>query len=446
MREFLSVIRVLTITRLVRFPKPMTPTRANLRANSCEVAVIGAGPYGLSVAAHLKAAGVETLVLGEPMAFWRRHMPKGMMLRSPWRATHISSPSGALSLDAYAAAHGIAADRLLPLEDFVGYGEWFQRHAVPDVDRRAVRTIEATTDGFRLTLDDGDALSAGRVVVATGLRHQEFRPETFRDLPAELVSHSSEHTGFEKFRGKRIGVIGRGQSACESAALLAEAGAEVELISRGDIHWLGAAAPGVGRTAMRLRQLLKSPSEVGPFPLSWLAEAPGLVRFLSEELREEFSRRCLKAAAAGWLHARFGEVARRPGCTIIGARAVANRVALDLDGGEASFDHVILGTGYRVDLSRLGILAPQLLQRISSLQGSPLLRAGFESSVPKLHFVGSYAVRSFGPLLRFIAGAPFAARAVTTAARRGVAHERVAAFGPGMALRDAAVAQPWPPQ
>jgi cation diffusion facilitator CzcD-associated flavoprotein CzcO len=416
------------------------------RANSCEVAVVGAGPYGLSAAAHLQHAGVATAVFGEPMAFWRHNMPNGMMLRSPWRATHLSDPSGTFSLDAYAAAHGIAADRLLPLEDFVGYGEWFQRHAVPDVDRRTVRTIEPARDGFHLTLDDGEVVGAGRVVVATGLRHQEYRPEAFGDLPTALVSHTSEHTELEKFRGQRIAVIGRGQSACESAALLAEAGAEVELISRGDIHWLGAAAPGAQRAMARLRQLLKSPSEVGPFPLRWLAEAPGLVRYLPENLREEFSRRCLKAAAAGWLHPRFGEVACRPGHTITGARAVADRIALDLDSGEATFDHVILGTGYRVDVSRLGILSPQLLQRLSCIQGSPVLRGGFESSVLKLHFVGSYAVRSFGPLLRFIAGAPFAARAVTAAARRGVARDRVAAFGPGMAFHNAAVPQPWPPQ
>ena len=417
-----------------------------MRANSCETAVIGAGPYGLSVAAHLKAAGIATLAFGEPMAFWRHNMPKGMMLRSPWRATHISNPAGTLSLDAYASAHGIAADRLLPLEDFVAYGEWFQRHAVPDVDRRAVRTIEATADGFRLLLDDGETLSAGRVVVATGLRHQEYRPDAFRELPAELVSHTSEHKDFEKFRGKRIAVIGRGQSACESAALLAEAGADVELISRGDIHWLGAAAPGARRVAAWLRQMLKSPSEVGPFPLGWLAEAPGLVRYLPETLRAEFSRRCLKPAAAGWLRPRFSAVACRPGRSITGARASANRVALDLDRGEATFDHIILGTGYRVDVSRLGMLSPRLLQNLSCVQGSPVLRGGFESSVPKLHFVGSYAVGSFGPLLRFIAGAPFAARAVTAAARRGLAPAHSTAIDPAITLQDTAVAQPSPPQ
>src|SRR6202034_473555 len=93
-----------------------------------------------------------------------------------------------------------------------------------------------------------------------------------------------------------------------------------------------------------------------------------------------------------------------------------DRIALDLDSGARMFDHVVLGTGYRVDVARLGILAPHILERIARLQGSPLLRAGFESSVPKLHFVGSYAVKSFGPLLRFIAGAPYAARAVTGAA------------------------------
>ena len=89
------------------------------RANSSEVAVIGAGPYGLSVAAHLKHAGIATQVFGEPMGFWRHNMPNGMLLRSPWRATHMSSPDGTLSLDAYAAQHGVAADKPLPLEQFV---------------------------------------------------------------------------------------------------------------------------------------------------------------------------------------------------------------------------------------------------------------------------------------------------------------------------------------
>jgi FAD-dependent urate hydroxylase len=389
------------------------------QSNTCEAVVIGAGPYGLSVAAHLRHAGIAVHVFGEPMAFWRNNMPRGMLLRSPWRATHLSDPDGALSLDAYASAHGVDPKERLPLETFVDYGEWFQQQAITDVDRRVVRRVDAAGDGFRLTLDDGETLDAGRVIIATGLRNQEYRPLPFKDVPAPLASHSSAHPDLSVFRGKRVAVIGRGQSACESAALLAENGAEVEIISRGPIHWLGIAANNTTQKSIgrRLREALASPSEVGPFPLSWLVEVPGVVRHMPAALREEFSRRCLKAAASGWLQPRFAEVGCNPGRTVLAARALGDRIMLDLDTGERVFDHVLLGTGYRVDIARLGFLAPQLLDRIASAEGSPLLRRGFESSVPKLHFVGSYAVKSFGPLLRFIAGAPYAARALAEAAR-----------------------------
>jgi hypothetical protein len=395
---------------------------------SCEVAVVGAGPYGLSVAAHLKHAGFATHVFGEPMSFWRRHMPKGMKLRSPWRATRISNPDRSLSLDSYASAHGVDRGKLLPLEDFVAYGEWFQKHAVPDVDRRPVRLVEATGNGFRLALDGGEIFTADRVVIATGLLNQEYRPQPFGDLPAALVTHTCQHADFAPFRGKRVAVIGRGQSACESAALLAEAGADVEIIGRGDIHWLGAPANASKTAAWRLRESLEPPSAVGPFPLSWLAELPAVVRRMPAEWRGEFTRRCLKAGAAGWLKPRFNNVQCSPG-TITRARAVSDRIVLEADTGARTFDHVVLGTGYRIDLQRLGILSPQLLERIASADGSPLLRANLESSVPNLHFVGSYAVKSYGPLMRFIAGAPFAARSLTKAARTG-APRRTAAPTP----------------
>ncbi len=390
----------------------------SVQARNCEVAVIGAGPYGLSVAAHLRRAGVATHVFGEPMGFWRHNMPNGMLIRSPWRATHLSDPGSAFSLDAYVASGGVDSGKHLTLANLVAYGEWFQRHAVPDVDTRAVRLIDTASNGFRLELADGDSVSAERVVVATGLLNQEYRPAVFQDLPRALVSHTSAHADLSAFRGKQVAVIGRGQSACESAALLAEAGATVEIISHGPIHWLGISNAATATLQRRLRKLLTAPSEVGPFPLSWLVEVPGLVRLLPPDIRGEFARRCLKAGATGWLRPRFANVACNPGRAIMGARVLGERIALDLDNGARTFDHVLLGTGYRIDIARLGILAPQLLEAIARAEGSPLLGPGLESSVPKLHFVGCYAVKSFGPLLRFIAGAPYAARAVTGAARR----------------------------
>jgi FAD-dependent urate hydroxylase len=389
------------------------------QAKSCVVAVVGAGPYGLSVAAHLKHAGITAHVFGEPMEFWRRNMPKGMILRSPWRATHLSDPGRELSLEAYASSRGVDKGKRLPLEKFVAYGDWFQSHAVPDVDRRAVRLIDTAESGFRLKLADGDVLSAARVVVATGLLHQDYRPPLFQGLPRELVSHTSEHADLSSFRGKQVAVIGRGQSACETATLLDEAGARAEVISHGAIHWLGVSTNAAGKALPgRLREVLASPSEVGPFPLSWLVEMPGLVRLLPAKIRAEFTRRSLKPGAAGWLKSRFTNVACSPGRSITRVRVLRDRIALDIDNAARTFDHVLLGTGYQVDMSRLGIFAPQLLERIACVEGSPLLGPGFESSVPKLHFVGCYAVKSFGPLLRFVAGAAYTARAVTNAARR----------------------------
>jgi len=389
------------------------------RLNYCETAIIGAGPYGLSVAAHLTHAGVAAQVFGEPMAFWRRHMPKGMLLRSPWRATDLSDPDRALSLDAFVAERATEREEPLQLDDFVAYGEWFQVHAAPEVDSRNVRQVEAASNGFRLTLADGEIVSADRVVVATGLANQDYRPAPFRDLPAALVTHSSEHDDFAPFRGKHVAVIGRGQSACESAALLSEAGAEAEIVSRGEIHWLGGhtSAATESRTPMhRLRELLAAPSAIGPFPFTWLVEVPSLVRLLPPERRDAFTRRCLRAAASGWLKPRFNDVKTDFGRTVAAAFPRGGRIVLALDNGERTFDHVVLGTGYRVDVSRIGILAPKLLEAIACTEGSPLLGPGLESSVPRLHFVGSYAVRSFGPLMRFIAGASYAARSVANAA------------------------------
>jgi cation diffusion facilitator CzcD-associated flavoprotein CzcO len=363
-----------------------------------------------------------------------------MMLRSPWRATHFSDPGDGLSLDNFAAMRGIDSRKLLPLEDFVAYGEWFQQRAAPDVDRRTVRKVDTIRNGFRLTLEDGAELNADRVIVATGLRNQEYRPPVFCDVPDALVSHSSQHTDLAQFRGKRVAVIGRGQSACESAALLAEAGADVEIITRGPIHWLGdPSKTETGRPLRRrLRKALASPSEVGPFPLSWLVETPGLVRYFANGARDEFTRRCLKPAASGWLRPRFADVGINPARNIAGARVMGEHVVLDLDTGAAAFDHVLLGTGYRIDIARLGLLTPHLLNAVSRVNGSPLLGSGFQSSVPKLHFVGSYAVHSFGPLLRFIAGASYAAQSVAAAVRRSATN--AVARSPSTTLVDAAVA------
>jgi cation diffusion facilitator CzcD-associated flavoprotein CzcO len=382
---------------------------------ACNVAIIGAGPYGLAAAAHLKAAGVETLVFGEPMGFWRNHMPSGMRLRSPWRATHIADPAHELSLDAYARRVGMTPIPQLPIAEFLRYGAWFQGRAVPDLDTRKVVLVHRMPRGFRLVLNDESLIDARRVVIAMGLANQDFRPAELDGLPESLVSHSCDHVDFAPFRGRRVAVIGRGQSACESAVLLAEAGAEVELISRGDVRWIGSAQPR-DTLKRRLRKLLTAKSEVGPFPLDWLADAPGLTRLFPDALRAELTARCLRPAASAWLQPRAGDIRFLPGRMVDSANASGERLRLRLDNGTLRLvDHVVLGTGYRIDIAKLGVLAPDITAAIDRIEGSPRLSGGFESSVPGLHFVGSTAVKSHGPLMRFIAGCGHAARRVTRA-------------------------------
>jgi FAD-dependent urate hydroxylase len=383
------------------------------RGDDCEVIVIGAGPYGLAAAAHLVERGIATRMFGEPMSFWRHNMPQGMKLRSPWGATHIPDAHGDLSLDAFTSARGLARREPLPLETFVDYGMWFQRAAVPEIDMRMIARLESAGDGFRVETVDGARIHARRIVVATGLCRQAVRPDAFAAIPAEFASHASEHSDFGTFRGRRVAVLGRGQSACESAVLLHEAGADVELICRGDVHWLGGSARPGWATVDWLRKRLASPSGVGPFPLNWLAERPDVAHAMPAEMRMRFSARCLRPGAAAWLRPRFGGVRVLAGERVHSAVVAGERIALMLDHGTAVFDHVVLGTGYKIDVAKLGILDADLLAVLACRGGAPILGTGFESSVPGLHFIGASAVTSFGPLMRFIAGAGFAARELT---------------------------------
>ena len=162
-----------------------------------------------------------------------------------------------------------------------------------------------------------------------------------------------------------------------------------------------------------MRRLTATRGAIGPFPLNRLAELPGLVHLLPADMRDRFSMRCLRPKATRWLLPRFDAVRIHPGQTIFCARGREGRVTLDLVGGSGTFDHVVLATGYRTNIAKLGILAPELLQRVAADAGAPRLSSGMESSVQGLHFVGPAAVHSFGPLMRFVWGAGFAARSVT---------------------------------
>jgi len=382
--------------------------------DSCDVAIIGAGPYGLSVGAHLGAIkGLEVRVFGETMSFWDRQMPDGMLLRSPWVASHLSDPQSAFSLDEYRKKVGNHFGAPVPLERFVDYGRWFQRQAVPSIDDRPVKLIEKDTRGFALTLGEGTVLKARRVVVAAGILPFAVRPDTFSTLPRSMVSHASEEKNLKRFAGKQVAVVGAGQSALESAVLLSERGAQVELIVRDSVvRWLQQ-KPWLHQWP--LKPMLYAWPDVGPALVSHLVAKPNLFRRLPRDMQDRLAPRAIRAAGASWVKKRFDfdKIPIRTGQFVVKAVTQGDRVKLTLnDQSERMVDHVLLGTGYRVDISRYEFLSRKLLDGVGQVNGYPKLDEGFESTVLGLHFLGAPAAWSFGPLMRFVAGTEFVARGV----------------------------------
>ncbi len=377
-------------------------------SETCDVAVVGAGPYGLAAAARLRSlGGLSVCVFGEPMSFWMG-MPRGMLLRSNWKACYIGLPAGELTLDAFEAASGAKFDSPVPLDTFIDYGLWFQRTAVPVVDTRRVARVEQAPGGFRLLITDGGIVKSSRVVVAAGIEAFPARPEMFTGFSPELVTHSSEHRDLSVLAGARVLVVGGGQSALESAALLHEARVDVEVVARThQITWLHGGT--VQRRLGRFKPLLYAQTDVGPAGLSRLVAVPAVFRRLPRPLQAKLAYRAIRPAGAKWLVDRLANVPISTGRSVVQADA-ANagvRVTLD-DGSQRQVDHVILGTGYRVDIASYDFLAPQLIGEIRRANGYPLLGRGLESSVRGLHFIGAPAAWSFGPIMRFVSGSWYA--------------------------------------
>jgi hypothetical protein len=376
------------------------------------VAVIGAGPYGLAVGAYLRAAGIDAHLLGEPMESWRSNMPAGMLLRSRHRSSHIAAPGLRWSIDAWAADSGVDPADPMRIEDFIAYGTWYQRKAIPDLDRRRVRRLVRERRGFSLELEDGEELLAERVVVAAGIVPFARRPELFGGLPADLVSHSSEHSSMEPFEGRKVLVLGAGQSALETAALLGEAGATAHVVARAaGFGWLPPHNRGGFGSAAR--GLILPPTDVGGRVTGWLAATPRALRHSPEGLRAWVDRRCMAPVGAAWLRPRLESVPLEAERVIETAAEDGGGLRVGFrDGGEETFDHLILCTGYQVDMSRYRFLDSDLLAAIRRVGGTPQLGKGLESSVPGLHFAGASAAASFGPIVRFVVGTWFAAPAV----------------------------------
>jgi len=397
-----------------------------LRDSSEQVVVIGAGPYGLATAAHLRAAGMPVRVFGRVMSSWAEQMPAGMYLKSTPTASSIAAPIDGFTLADFLASEGLAPlaeNEQVPVELFVRYGRWFARHLVPYVEPEQVHRVDMAGRKFRLTLDSGAQVQAGQVVLAVGLGAMAAIPPELAAAapagpsPAAAVSHSSQHYDFSRYAGTEVAVVGAGQSALETAALLHEAGAGVTVLARDQVRFGLPPRPpaqGAGRLLPRANSPLGPTWRIYPF-----SHAPALFRYLPDRTRLHLARTVLGPLGAWWLRDRVaGRVPIRQFGQFMRVRADDGGVRLTLasSGGELSeltVDHVIAGTGYQVDLRRLEFIAPELRRAVRVLAGWPRLTAEFESSVPGLYFVGAEAAATFGPLMRFVCGSRFAARRVS---------------------------------
>ncbi len=380
-----------------------------------DVAIVGAGPYGLSVAAHLAARGVRFRIFGRAMHSWRSSMPKGMYLKSPGRASNLSDPAGAHTLEHFCKVSGHEySDWQRPIsgELFGKYGEWFQRSLIPDLDQHQVLSCEEAPGGFRLRIESGETLEAKTVVVSSGYISSARIPEQLADLPPHLASHSSQHFSFDAYRGKDVIVIGAGQSALESAALLKEAGARPTLVARCDhILW------GAPEAEQSLLQKLRRPRT--GLSSGWrfvFYEHPALpFHHLPPSTRKRQVEKTLGPLGAWWLKDRVvGRIPLLLGWRLREARNEHDGVTLrfenDSDAMDLQAHHVIAATGYRVNPEAFPFLSPELRRAIQWQYGSPVLSRHFESSVPGLHFTGLASAYSFGPVMRFVAGAPITVR------------------------------------
>lgn len=410
----------MTTSLNVRKPQGSVPTV------KYQVVVVGAGPYGLSVAAHLMGKGLKVGVFGKPISLWREHMPKGMLLRSYWWAVNLSDPHRQFGIAHYFREHSLDASDPLSIETFIDYGLWFQRQAVPNVDETFVANIQRSEQQYQLTLVDGRIVESQAIVMAPGLAYYTYRPSEFAHMPVELVTHTADHFTFGGFAGKRVLIVGGGQSALEMAALLHENGADVDVVARQAICWLHG-------KAMKNRTLLKKirypKAGISPGWFNWgLENLPYSFQRLPRDLKDRLllGHGRYGPAGAAWLHPRVvGKVKIHEFSEVQEIKEVDGGAGVKLSSNEhLQVDHVVLGTGYRVDVRNLPMLDPSLISQIQTYRNAPVLNARFESSLPGLYFVGVSSVSSFGPFYRFVIGDEATAVRVAGAVARRIATAR----------------------
>jgi thioredoxin reductase len=351
-----------------------------------------------------------------------------MFLKSEPYGSVISAAARGYDIGTYARLHGFDdyVDRVGPLslERFLGYADWFTDQLVPDVRDLTVTNVTPQDGGFKVEFAEEAPVLARQVIVATGLLPYMHIPSELSGLPSDLMTHSSVHDRLDQFSGKRVAVIGAGQSALQTGALLLEAGAEVQVVARRhDLIWEEAVAQ-----VLRLpNYILRPPSKLCEGWGCAFADSPDAFRLLPESVRVRKALTSFGPKGAWWLRERVEDVVDvLTGHQLRSAEPHGSGVRLHLDGAKRSSieaDHVIAGTGFRIDVSRLTYLSEEIQAGLTTRGNCPLVNRAGESTVPGMYFAGALTSVSLGPGVRFISGthqtAPQLAKSVAHRARKG---------------------------
>lgn len=352
-----------------------------------DVIIIGSGPFGISLAAHAVASKLEYKLFGYPMDFWKNQMPQDMFIRTPHEFVSFSDSKDELTIQQFSEETGTELVTPLPRPIFVAYANWFAEKAGIEFTKELVTKVIQKDGYYEVTSDSGDQFLTKNIIVATGVEHYKHLPNLLSNFPAHLVSHTSGYTSFEQFKGKKVVVLGSGQSAWEAAGLLHREGADVELVYRkegpnyagsreneialrdvGDIFYnlpLEEKKPGWGQSSGSVAHFLK------PYVEGIVPQNAGVAVEKVEQINEDEMKLVLS------------------------------------NGTEKIVNHIIAATGFHINLDKVPFFNTELLATIEREEGYsqfPKLNEAFESSVPGLYFAGPLSSHSHGPTFRFILG------------------------------------------
>lgn len=367
--------------------------------------IVGAGPFGLSMAAYAEYQNLDYLVIGKPMSFWKENMPKGMLLRSgcDW---HLC-PQGIYTIDKFLETKQLKPEDVEPLslDFYLSYTEWFQEQIKVQIQDSLVQRLDHSDNQFMATLDDGHTITANNVLLAIGFRYFKNVPTELEEIiPATRFSHTCDLVNFASLKGKRCLIIGGRQSAYEWAALINENGAatihvshrhEMPKFTKSDWAW------------------------VSPM-MNTMTKNPGWFRNLPKQNREEIERRFWaegRLKLEPWLWPRINKenIKIWPSSRVIACKELpTGELEVKLDVGERlTVDHIILATGYKVNMENVPLLAAgNVLSKLSMQEGSPVLDENFQSNIPGLFITSMAATREFGNFFAFTVSAVASAKII----------------------------------